>query len=148
MACQNITTGGINNFNMVISANPNHFAIRVVNSGSIGSVTTFNNRENYNKGSLNYGAGVSIDSTGRYLYNAETAGSGVLENLLLVNRGPNTLYFGIDTETFSVANGTALASGESFHMEDDVVRRVWVITSASVTTASAHGTYRYNDNTI
>ena len=144
MAYINLTSGGIKNGRAVtgdnlLSTGGDYVYSAATNNSD--SVTVFNNRENYYAGSLNYGTGVLIDTAGRVLYDANQNGRGLLENLLIVNRGQSTAYFGINVSGMHVASGTALASGESFNFEDPI-RSVWALTSTGTATLSVQGNYR------
>lgn len=141
MAYINFRDGGIRNGVAVVantaSVSGTNYAAAINNSDS---VTVFNNRENFYAGSLNYGTGVLVGTAGAILYDANRDGQGLLRNLLIVNRGPNTSYFGINSSGMHIASGTALASGESFNFEDPI-RSIWALTSSSSTTLSVQGNY-------
>lgn len=141
MAYISFTTGGIKNGQAVIGTAPN--ATQVYTYGTIpdSTVDVFTIREGYYAGSFNVGTGLLITTAGRVIYDALRDGRGLLQNLLLVNRGNNTIYFGVNTSGMHINSGTALASGESFNFEDPV-RSVWAITSTSDATISAQGNYR------
>lgn len=101
--------------------------------------------ENWATSSFNLGAGATINSTGRILYSADIAGSGLLDNLLLINRGNNTAYWGFNNSDIRVANGTPIGSGESYQVENPDIRTVWAICAPGETaTIAAHGVYRFN----
>lgn len=150
MSFKYLSSGGINNNIGISMSGPFTAQSRQLTPAiAYGDVATFSGMERYSRGSFNTGTGYMITQNGSILYDASTAGSGVLENLLLVNRGVNTFYFGINSDTMDINLGTPLASGESWQVQDDMVRKVWAITVAGNTTiASAQGMYRFNENAV
>ncbi len=89
----------------------------------------------------------AITANGSYIYDCETAGSGLLHNPMLANRGTMTIYFGTDSSSISIANGTPLETGESYVIESDV-RKLWAIAASATGLLSVHSTYAYNRNMI
>lgn len=143
-------SGGINNSVGTLMTGPFLSQTKDLNTSMAdGNVAAFSGMEKYYRGSFNTGTGIMIGQGGVVLYDANTAGSGVLEQLLIVNRGNSTLYFGINSETMDVARGTPLASGESLQIQDDAIRSLWAITqSGNSSIVTAQGVYRYNDNAV
>lgn len=150
MSFKYLSSGGINNNIGISMSGPFTAQGRQLTPAiAYGDVAAFSGMEHYSRGSFNTGTGYMITQNGNILYDANTAGSGVLENLLLVNRGVNTFYFGINSDTMDINLGTPLASGESWQVQDDMVRKVWAITVAGNTTiVSAQGMYRFNENAV
>ncbi len=145
---QNVS--GVFNYGAIVGNNPYNFSRQNLNPAvSSGGLSVFNDREIYNRGDFNLGSGRFVDQNGVMLYNAETAGSGVLESLLMVNRGNSTFYFGVNSDSMDISRGTPIASGESFAVEDGSVRKFWAICQAGQSTVvSAEGPYRYNNNAV
>ena len=89
----------------------------------------------------------AITTAGSYIYDSETVGSGLLHNPMIANRGSVTVYFGTDSSTISIANGTPLETGESYVIESDV-RKLWAISASATGLLSVHSTYSYNRDMI
>lgn len=89
----------------------------------------------------------AITTAGTTVYDSERDGSGLLSNPMIANRGTVTIYFGTNSSTLSVANGTPLETGESYVVQDDV-RKLWAITAASTGLLSVHSSLLYNKNMI
>lgn len=101
--------------------------------------------EQWESSSFNLGPGVTVNSTGRVLYSSQISGSGLLDNLLIINRGNSTAYWGINNSDIRVNAGTPIASGQSYQVENPDIRMVWAICGPGETaTIAAQGVYRFN----
>lgn len=147
MSYQLITSAatGINN-NQAVIKNAG-FAQTYQFDGSSLVPTGVSRFENYIYGSFSMGSGINIGTNGTVLYDAETVGSGLLDNVLLINLSYNTLYFGLNQSTISVSNGIPLGSGESYQVETPDVRRIWAVTQSAGAVIGGGGNYKINRNT-
>lgn len=82
-----------------------------------------------------------IDSTGTVLFNNDTNG-GCLGNIIVANRGANSVYIGFNNTTPSVSGGFPIASGESVQYENQFVTEFWGIVPTGFGNIYVQGLYR------
>jgi hypothetical protein len=113
-------------------------------------LTGYSNSINYYRGSVNLGSGTVIDSNGAFLYNASTDGSGILQDVVLANRGNNAFFYCInDSGNINVSRGMPIGSGESVNLDNSLVRSIWAVcNNGQTTTVSLSAIRAYNPNTV
>lgn len=101
------------------------------------------------RGSFNLGSGVIIDSNGTVVYDAVRDGKGLIYDLLLVNRGNNTLFFAINsTGIASIGESTPLGSGESYALDTSSIRSLSCKTNSGTALLQANGVYGFQRNAV
>jgi hypothetical protein len=113
-------------------------------------LTNYSLSTNYYRGSINLGSGVVVDSNGTFLYDAVANGSGILQDVLLVNRGTQTFFYAVnDSGTINISRGTPIGSGESVLLDNSLVRSVWAVcNNGQNTTVSMSAVRGFNPKTI
>lgn len=86
--------------------------------------------------------GSLVDSTGSLLFNNETNG-GYLSELLIANRGSNTIYVGLNSTNISTTSGFPLASGESMTRQG-FITAIYAVTQSGFGTVAAQGIFGLN----
>jgi len=143
-----VSTGILNNQATVRTA-PNQFtAYNFIPAVTTATIGPLQGREVRFPTSFTTGSGLAIGSTPVSVFNYESAGSGYLHNLLLINRSATTLYFGINTTGTSPTKGTPLGSGESVLFDNMVVHSIWAATETGVALLGCHGNYYFNKNVL
>ena len=113
-------------------------------AGAVGdNVDILNSRYDKIRTPSGLGPGITVDSTGSYLYSDEYGIDGEpIAQFTLLNVGENNIYAGInmDASGWSIGDGIIIESGASYTFGEpgtQVVRNVWAITKH---VASAHST--------
>ncbi len=149
MAIITFNASGVRNHLSTIATGPHGIDTKDFGFNPVGAPTGFYlGRENYYNGSFNLGSGTFVTSAGKVLYDTIRDGSGYMTNLLLINKDVITFYYGINSSTMSVANGTPIGSGESVMLSNVAIRNVWAITSAGTAVVAGQGLYNRNMATI
>lgn len=85
-------------------------------------------------------SGVAVGPAGNLLFNNDANG-GMLQNVIVSNKGSATTYIGYNSETPNAASGFPLASGESYSFNNVRITELWAITTAGSGFISAQGFY-------
>ena len=135
---------GFDNRKAVCLTGPNTSLNYSISSDNLLTPTgSLNKYVNFDVGHFSMGTGILVDTNGVMLYDEITSGSGVLNNVLLINVSANKLYFGFNSSTPSISNGIPLGSGESYQVETPDVRKVWAITDSGSSYIAGGGIYKW-----
>lgn len=90
----------------------------------------FSSARDENRSWATNGNGSTVDSTGAVLFDNDAQG-GYLREILIANRGPNTVYIGFNSSSISATSGSfPLASGESMEREG-YITSMWAVAAAN-----------------
>ena len=94
------------------------------------------------------GTGVPIDVTGTFIYNDNTGGAGALSEASITNRGPNSVYIGINNNNIGISSGILLVSGETYKPQNVTINKIWAIAGVGVTILTGFGENKINPHTV
>lgn len=83
----------------------------------------------------------TIDSTGSVLFSNLNQG-GSLSAITIANRGSQNLYVGFNNGNPSTGSGFLVGTGEAISYEEQVVTKIWAITSTGTSTIGAQGLFQ------
>lgn len=100
-----------------------------------------------NYGTFSLGAGLQIGVTGIQIFTNASGGS--LENLSLINSGPQSVYIAINSSSITTASGAIqIPTGSGFYIYDSVIQNIWAITASSSGRLTGGGMYNFNPNVV
>lgn len=144
----NTSATGINNNFITILSSPTQVKYRSILDGyNLLPTGSFDRLEQNPKGMFSLGTGTIVGTSAISLYDTEISGSGLIENLLLINRSNTTVFVGINTYNMTVANGVPISSGESYVFENNI-HNAWAITSGGSAILAGGGPYFINGNNL
>lgn len=122
-------------------------------SKSVGYETSFiistsyvNGLQEPNYGSWGLGTGYVVDATGSRVFDESTFGSS-LDQLTIVNRGPNNLRVSVNSTGFILSQALNLESDESIKINGPI-SSVWAASATGVAIVDGFGLPYINPNTI
>ncbi len=140
-------TGINNNFITVLSSPINAQYKSILDGYNLLPTGSLDRLEQNPKGMFSLGTGRIVGTSAISLYDTEISGSGLIENLLLINRSNTTVFVGINTYNMTVTNGIPVSSGESYVFENNV-HNVWAITSGGNAVLAGGGPYFVHGNSL